>query len=108
MKLSDLFTDNKAGRLSSNKLWFNIGNFCFCIVFLKLGLFGEVTADILAVFGVVVCGSGAAAKFISKKYSDGSNIDADTFDDGEILEDTGRNNCNRKRIRTRMGTERED
>ena len=45
-KFSDLFTDERTGRLSHTKLWPNVANAVATVVFVRAGWQGQLTADI--------------------------------------------------------------
>ncbi len=77
-KIFDLFTDNRTGRISASKLWFNLGNAALTFAFVRDAVYGGLTDMKILAFGMVVCGSGMAAKWLNKKYyvSDNSKNDS--------------------------------
>ncbi len=74
--ICDLFTDNKTGKMSSSKLWFNVGNAVLSFAFAHDSFIHELSDTKIFAYGAIVCASGMTSKFISKrgKYdSDSTN-----------------------------------
>lgn len=64
MRLIDLVTDEKTGRVSTSKLWLNIGYAALTYALLR----SPLTADIVFAYGAVVAGNNVAIYWLKRRY----------------------------------------
>lgn len=64
MRLADLFADEKTGKLSSSKVWLNVG--CAALTYALLRT--PLTAELVMAYGGVVVGNNVAVFWLKRKY----------------------------------------
>lgn len=69
MRILELITEDRTGKLSSTSLWFNMGNLALTAVFVHSFWTGGVTWEIIVAYGSVVCGSKLGHKWLSAKQN---------------------------------------
>lgn len=74
VRLCELLTDEKTGKLSTTKIWMHIANGIMSYVMLHQDV---VSWELLSAYGAIVGGSYMAGKFLRLKYSGKPKDDMD-------------------------------